>query len=286
MSLDFVTLLLYNICIEFSGQVFMKCFDINYNFHTHTYFCSHAVGEIEDYIKRAISCGVKKMGFSDHIPLKFPDGKESFYRVPTDKVCEYFRITRELREKYKGEIDIKIGFESEYYPQYFSEMLRSAIEYGAEYLILGQHFYEPENIGYRRTIDKTDDEASLTQYCDLVTEAIETRVFSYVAHPDIVNFCGDEKIFFREVRKIAEASLKHNIPLEINLLGIREGRNYPNPLFWQIVGEVGSPVTFGFDSHDIQAAYDGESLPFAFRLVRECSLNYIGEPRLLPISDI
>ena len=41
---------------------------MNYNFHTHTYLCGHATGLPEEYIQRAISCGIKHLGFSDHAP--------------------------------------------------------------------------------------------------------------------------------------------------------------------------------------------------------------------------
>ena len=46
---------------------------MDYNYHTHTARCGHAVGEDEEYVKRAIECGIKYMGFSDHAPIRFPD---------------------------------------------------------------------------------------------------------------------------------------------------------------------------------------------------------------------
>ena len=45
---------------------------MDYNLHTHTYRCSHATGTEREYIEAAISAGIKIMGFSDHIPFKFP----------------------------------------------------------------------------------------------------------------------------------------------------------------------------------------------------------------------
>ena len=47
---------------------------MDYNYHTHTYLCSHATGEIEDYIKTAIENGIKYMGFSEHFPIRFENG--------------------------------------------------------------------------------------------------------------------------------------------------------------------------------------------------------------------
>ena len=78
----------------------------------------------------------------------------------------------------------------------------------------------------------------------------------------------------------AEASLVMGVPLELNFLGIREGRYYPRSLFWEIAGRVGSPMTFGFDAHQPEVAADLASLPRAEEIVRKYGLNYIGKPTL------
>ena len=44
------------------------------NYHTHTYRCGHAVGEDRQYVETAIERGLKVLGFSDHVPMPFPDG--------------------------------------------------------------------------------------------------------------------------------------------------------------------------------------------------------------------
>ena len=50
-----------------------------------------------------------------------------------------------MKAKYAGQIELSIGFEMEYYPEYFSQMLENVRQMGAEYLILGQHFLQPEH---------------------------------------------------------------------------------------------------------------------------------------------
>ena len=256
---------------------------MNYNFHTHTYRCSHAYGTEEEYIKKAIEGGIKQLGFSDHLPFRFPDGYESYFRIPVVLVEDYFKTLTALREKYKDEIEIHIGFEMEYYPLYFEDMLRNAREYGAEYLILGQHFLSNEHPdGYPVKGGNTSVER-LKEFVSSVVSAIESGVFTYVAHPDNFGFIGDEEIYREEVRKICVASREMDVPLEINFLGIRENRHYPNEVFWKVAAEEGSPVTFGFDAHTVSSAYDGESLQKAETLVRELNLNYIGAPKLRKI---
>lgn len=254
---------------------------MNYNYHTHTFRCQHAFGTPEEYIKRAIDCGITHMGFSEHFPLMFSDGTQSYYRLQIEDIPDYFSELTALKEKYQKDIDIKIGFEMEYYPELFDKMIHNARLYGADYLLLGMHFVAPENTENSfYSGNKTESEERLKTYTSLVIEAIEKEVFTYVAHPDLLNFTGNAKLYKDALCSICVAAKLHNTPLEINFLGIRDERNYPSYTFFEAASETQAPVTFGFDAHDVLSAYDGESLQIAESIVQEYCLNYIGKPKL------
>lgn len=257
---------------------------MDYNYHTHTYRCGHAIGEDEEYIKVSIQNGIKHLGFSDHIPFAFPDGYESFYRVKLSDALEYFENLNTLREKYKDKIEIKIGFEMEYYPNHFEKMLENAINFGAEYLILGQHFlyneypdgvYSADKISSKKEVIK-----NLKEYVKNIIDGIKSGVFSYVAHPDLIYYAEKDLLYSDEMRKICVASREYNTPLEINLLGIRDKRAYPCDEFFKIAGEEQSPVVIGFDAHTPKDAFDKTSLDIAKKLIEKYNLNYIGKPKL------
>ena len=254
---------------------------MNYNYHTHTYLCGHATGEIEDYIKTAIENGIEYLGFSEHFPIRFENGVQSGYRMKVEDVEYYFSTLYALREKYKDKINIKIGFEMEYYPALFDEMFTSAKKYGGEYLILGQHFTKPEYLyGAKYTAFPEKSGDALKEYVSSVVEGIKSGVFTYVAHPDILDFIGNEDAYKEEFIKICEASKEYNLPLEINFLGIRDNRTYPNMRFIELLGETKAPVTFGFDSHTVNDAFDKESLKIAKEWTEKYSLNYVGKPTI------
>lgn len=251
-----------------------------YNYHTHTVRCHHAVDSDEEYIKCAIEAGIKYLGFSDHIPFAFPDGHESFYRVDMAEAEDYVNSLRNLAKKYKQEIQINVGFEMEYYPSYFADMLNIARKFRADYIILGQHYIDdewPDGIPSGRW---TDNEKHLTTYVNNVIYAIESGVFTYVAHPDIIHYEGNDEIYYREIKRLCEAAKAHNTPLEINMLGLRYGKHYPCDRFWRIAGEVGTPVTIGYDAHDSQFLKNTEQLKYAADIIKRYNLNYIGMPRL------
>ncbi len=257
---------------------------MNYNYHTHTKRCGHAEGLDEEYVIRAIENGIKYMGFSDHIPLRLPNGHESDFRVPVDSALEYVKSINSLADKYKDEIELTVGFETEFVPQYFDQMVKGAIEYGAKYLILGQHFIYPYTENQVHSIRPNDNACDLEEYVSSVITAIKSGVISYVAHPDMFNFTGDEKIYREQTARLCKEAIANDVPLELNLLGIRQGRIYPNDRFWAIAGEMKVPMTLGFDAHTPKDAYDEKSLKTAKELIKKHSLNYIGKPTLKPLT--
>ena len=262
---------------------------MTYNYHTHTFRCGHASGTEREYIERAIENGITVMGFSDHSPYRFPDGREANYRVKTDTAEDYFVVLRQLREEYKDRIDIKIGFEMEYYDLYFEDMLSYVCGLGTEYLILGQHLTNNDTPGIRHVCSRpTDSEEQLEAYTDAVVEGMATGAFSYVAHPDVFNFTGSEEKYEKEMRRLCKQAAKLDLPLEINFLGIRGGRHYPTDLFWRIAGEEGCTAIYGFDAHDVPASFDGDSIPAAEALRAKYNIPLISpdEFRLLDPTSV
>ncbi len=260
---------------------------MDYNYHTHTKYCHHATDEMEDYVKNAIEGGMHYLGFSEHSPFRFPDGYETTYhRIFIKDVPEYLKEANRLREAYKDKIDIKIGYEMEYYPLYFPKMLKMVLDFGAEYLILGQHYLQNEYPdGYPSGVP-TEDENVLTEYVECVLSGIKTGVFTYVAHPDFVNYRGkNDALYYAEMKKICEASKEYNIPLEINFNGARNNENYPSDRFFQIAGEVGCPITFGSDAHSSQVVFDKPNILLAKELVKRYNLNDIGKPNLVLLQE-
>ena len=251
------------------------------NLHTHTYRCHHATGTERQYIETAIKNGIRHMGFSDHTPFREPDGHEQSHRVSMMDAPLYFESLRTLREEFRDQIQIHIGFEMEFYPVYFEQMLDVATSLGAEYLILGQHYIRYREENQHTSVKPTTEEDALAYYVDTVIQAMETGVFTYVAHPDILNYTGDDAIYEKHMRRLCQAATRCEIPLEINFLGLREKRIYPVERFWKIAGEEGCEVVFGCDAHKFKHAYDAESLEIAKEWTRKYHLRYNPYPTIV-----
>lgn len=249
------------------------------NYHTHTPRCHHAVGSERAYIERAIEAGMSVLGFSDHVPYPFDPGYYSNFRMRPEETAEYIQTLLQLREEYRGRIEIKIGFEAEYYPAYFDRLLELLAPYPVDYLLLGQHFLENET-SRLYSGDKTESEGRLAKYVDQVIAGMETGMFSYLAHPDLVDFVGEAAAYRRQCLRLCQAAKALDIPLEINLLGIREARAYPRRDFFAIAAEAGAQAVLGSDAHQPEAVYDPASREKALKMAQELGLTVLSQVRL------
>ena len=167
-----------------------------YNLHTHTYRCNHAFGEDREYVEAAIKSGIKVLGFADHCPQFFPTDYYSSFRMRPEAAAEYVESLRALKEEYKNDIDILIGFETEYYPEIFDKFTEFIAPLDLDYMIMGQHFIhnEYEVPGYYASNPSYED---AEQYVKQTIEGLKTGMFTYIAHPDILRH--EDPVFYREL---------------------------------------------------------------------------------------
>jgi len=249
------------------------------NYHTHTFRCGHAKGTEREYIENAIKRGLKVLGFADHAPQLFEGDFVSKMRMRPGQLEDYVATLRALREEYRGQIDILIGLEMEYYPAIFERTLAWLRESGVEYLIHGQHYLNTEK-GEIHAFKASDDEARLAQYVDRSLTALRMGIFSYAAHPDAYLFTGDEAVYRRYMEYYCGEVKKLGLPLEINLLGLGTGRHYPTERFFRIAAEADCPVVIGMDAHQPEAILDLETEERALDFCRTLGLRVVEHPEI------
>ena len=127
-------------------------------------------------------------------------------------------------------------------------------QYDYDYLIMGQHYIGNEDGSYNPT--PTEDAEKLGQYVDQVLEGLSTGKFTYLAHPDLLNYIPDDDIYRMHMTRLARGYLELDIPLEINCLGIEQGRNYPCDRFWSIAAATGNTAVIGCDAHHLYQVAD------------------------------
>lgn len=229
--------------------------NMKYNLHTHTKRCNHAEGEDREYVESAIQAGMKVLGFSDHCPQFFQNTDYySFFRMFPEQAQEYAESVRALQKEYASDIKILLGFETEYYPETYAEFIAFVRPLHLDYMIMGQHFIanEYDEDSYY-TEGNARGEKFLSRYVKQVKEGLDKGVFAYIAHPDIVNFQGTDEFYREQIRELCRHAKERDIPLEFNMLGCVNRRNYPDARFWEIAAATGNKVVLGYDAHKPKA---------------------------------
>ena len=219
--------------------------------HNHTTRCNHAKGSMESYIKRAIELGIDIYGFSEHAPMDFDEK----YRLKFHEMNDYKNNVLLLKEKYKKDIKILLGYEVDYLMGHMDERVLHA---NVDYLIGSIHFLgkwgfdHPDYITeYKnRNIDEIWQE-----YFDNVEAMAKMGTFDIVGHLDLIkvfNFMPK-----RDIRLIATPALKAikkaNMVIELNSAGLRKPCKevYPSKSLLEVTYELDIPITFSSDAHAI-----------------------------------
>ena len=245
------------------------------NYHTHTKRCQHASGEDREYVEAAIEAGLKILGFADHCPWVYPDKNfVSGIRLAPKEVDGYFYSLESLRKEYAKDIKIYIGFETEHCPDMIPDQDKLLADYPLDYMICGQHFLGAEYVSFYAGRPHGDEDF-LKRYVDTAIAGINSGRYLYLAHPDLVNFTGEDEVYCNHMKRLCLALKEKNIPVEVNVLGLAEGRRYPSRRFLQLAKETGNSAIIGIDAHAPKQLKNIEGIQRAEALCREFELPLV-----------
>ncbi|MBO4218403.1 MAG: histidinol-phosphatase [Erysipelotrichaceae bacterium] len=254
----------------------------DFNYHTHTIRCGHAVGSDEEYVRCAVQAGYRLLGFADHGPNRFYSNPRS--HMEWSQIDEYLESIASLQRRYEGQIRLLAGFETEYFPQLHDEKV--FLKRKSDYLILGQHFLHHDGQG---SFFKTNSEEEILEYGRAVCRGMESGLFMYVCHPDLIMYRQSEftdacaQVADMIGRKAAETGM----PLEVNVHRIAKGRVdfaegprffYPHREFWEILARYPVRCLFGVDAHDPHQLAAGSDMETAYEELQDLGLSFLTEP--------
>lgn len=224
------------------------------DYHTHTTLCGHAQGFPEEYVDQAINIGLKRIGFSDHAPLLThtdPSISMSIKELPT-----YHKIVETLQKKYKKDIEVFVGIESDYVPGYEQQIKEMLSQYPYDYVIGSVHFIAEWGFDdpiqfkewHQRDVNKV-----YRQYFQLLRQSASCQLFDILAHVDLVkkfDFHPTEDMT-SEIEENAKVFKKSGVVIEINSSGLRKPAKeiYPSLSHLKIYAKHHVPIIFGSDAH-------------------------------------
>lgn len=220
--------------------------------HNHTPLCNHATGTPEEYLREAIKHGISIYGFADHAPMSF----DPTYRMDFDAMHSYEKELRALKEKYREQITLLIGYEVDYLDGYMDERVLKA---KVDYLIGSVHFLDNwgfDNPEFLKEWERRDVDDVYTEYFNKIEQMAQSRFFDIVGHFDLIKVFGHRphKKIDLFVQNALEAIKQNDMSIEINSAGFRKPvkEPYPSPTLLGLIKEAGIDITFGSDAHSPQ----------------------------------
>jgi histidinol-phosphatase (PHP family) len=232
-------------------------------------FCGHAKGQLADVVRAALEAGFTTYGLSEHAPRWQREHlyKEEAALEPADLISTFERYTRhavELRDRYAGQMEILVGFETEALPldSWSTKMheLRRAAPF--DYIVGSVHSVGNLWIDYnietaeRAALAAGGWEALRYAYFDRLAELVNELQPEVVGHVDLIRrFDGYQFEFsasaLGHAERVLEAALVAGSAIEVNAAPARRGFGpvYPGPQVLARAREMGVPVTLGDDSH-------------------------------------
>lgn len=249
------------------------------NLHTHTYRCGHADGTDEAFVLAAIAAGFTHLGFSDHTPFPYENNYQNGSKMQLQELEGYIASVLALKEKYRQQIRIFLGLECESVPRFFPylKQLGSTMDY----LILGNHGDWSTGEVYTARLETPQQ---LEKYVQTAVEGMESGLFLYLAHPDLMlcSYPEFDDAAEKLSRQLCREANRLGIPLEYNLYGLQKVKKpnclgYPSLPFWQIVAEENGVACVGVDAHRPENFRDSDFIG-AQTLLRSMGIQVLENP--------
>ena len=226
---------------------------MNPDYHMHTPLCRHATGHPSEYVEEALRKGLPEIGFADHNPMpeEFDD-----WRMRIEELPRYFEMIEEAREKHAG-YPIRLGLECDFIAGKEDWIRELAGMARWDYLIGSVHYLSPgwavDNPAYVGRYHECPAEELWTMYWTAAEQCVRSRLFDFIAHPDLVKIFGarPEGDLTRFYKPVIAALAECGVAFEINTAGLRKPVHelYPAMDFLKLAKAAGVPLVINSDAH-------------------------------------
>lgn len=269
---------------------------INYlsDYHVHPDYSLDASGTIEQYCKKALRLGLKKICFTTHYDAD-PVRKEFDFLmkvkgkiVPAtpDVVNRYIGEIRKANQKYsKFGLEVLASLEVDYAPCIEKTLEKDLARFDLDYLLGAVHCLDHIAITASAEAERYFQRKNVHELCEeyygMVTQAASSGLFQCMAHLDCyrkygLDFYG-EKIFTAHrdfIQPALEALAVNDVGIEINTAARRQGQKefYPSKEILELAKTSGVKViAIGSDAHKLEdlGTYLEEAASIALELFPE-----------------
>ncbi|TKB25320.1 histidinol-phosphatase HisJ family protein [Desulfopila sp. IMCC35006] len=232
--------------------------------HIHTRLCGHAVGEMEEYVQAALRKKLKKIIFLEHME----EGIHSLHGktwLSEEDFDAYFAEGERLRSVYADAIEIGLGVECGYNPDYRAVLKSRLARRCWDQVGISCHFLKIEGMAqHLNMFSRKEENTQLARHSG--TEDILHRYFTTLI--EAVNYLPGTMLCHLDgaLRYLPEISLSemhhglidvllqavkdNNLAIEINTSGIDiRGEQFPDRRILAKAVDHNIPFIFGSDAH-------------------------------------
>lgn len=235
------------------------------DYHVHSNFSSDSEAPMEEMIEKAISYGLKRICFTDHMDYDFPVYNGYTFVFDPD---EYIKKLNELTLQYKNNIKILHGIELGLQPYLAKRYEELMSKYDFDFAIGSSHLVngiDPYLPAYWE--NKTNEEGITAYFQSIIDNVKSFSGFQVYGHLDyVVRYAPNKNTSYtyEKYAVILDEMLKTIIEsgkgIEINTAGFKYGLGHPHPQtdvlkrYKEFGGEL---ITIGSDGHKPEhLAYD------------------------------
>lgn len=241
--------------IELQGAKLKK------DFHIHTKYCNHAVGEMSEYVESAIARGLDAMGFLEHYEVGINYYKKNW--LTYDELSIYYEQGLKLREQFGAQIKIYLGVELGINLTQIEALKKGLEKHPWDHVGLSFHYlqFEPYNInvcsGSANNLKQMANyglQKAVQVYFDTLQAGIQAIEADFLCHFDVLwrNYPDIEVTpeIEKRIEGILELVRRKKMALEINTSGfLHRGQQYPATWILVRAHQLGIPFVVGSDSH-------------------------------------
>ena len=256
-------------------------------------FCTHARDLLEDIILRYIDLGFKQVGITEHIPpindaFLYPDEK-AIHLTAVDlykRFEHYFKVLKELKQKYASKIKIFVGMETESYTGYVRHINKLISRFKPDYIVGSVHHIDDICFDYsREDYEKIvslcgSHDALYEKYFDRQYEMIKALKPFVVGPFDLIRIYDQaytKRLLNPDIQLKILRNLKLikslNLVMDFNLRPFTRGEKKPyiaDSILLQ-AKKMDIPVVPGDDSHGVNEA--GKNIDMAIKILKSRGFN-------------
>lgn len=248
---------------------------ITADYHVHSAFSSDSEASMESMVEKAISLGLTRICFTDHIDYDFP--KQYHLRFEFD-VDEYFAKLSHLKESYKNQIQILSGVECGLRPYLADRFQKLVTTHPFDFVICSSHLIQDMDPYHKDFWNGRTKKEGLDLYFDSILANIEAYDnFDVYGHLDyVIRYVPDKDTTYdyadyaEKIDAILMVLIKNGKGIEVNTAGYKYGLDTPNPkaeIITRYLALGGRILTIGSDGHK------PEHLAYDFTKARELLLS-------------